>query len=108
MHPKNSTAQTAAQALLTAQVAFCVTPIDDRGVQMLAVNGGVAVGEALETAKVLSSGIGQICQHMHDAMNMGELTYCDGMAALGFLAETVNALVWSVQKAIESDEGGAQ
>ena len=105
MHPKNSTTQLTAQALLTAQVGFCETPIDNRGVQMLTVSGGIEAGDALETAKVLSSGLGQICRHMHDSLNMGELTYCDGVTALGFLAETVSALVWSVQKGIET--GGA-
>ncbi|PWK31788.1 hypothetical protein [Pseudomonas sp. OV226] len=102
MHPKNSTTQLSAQALLTGCVGFCETPIDNRGVHLLRVAAGADVEDALETAKVLSSGLGQLCRHMHDSLNMGELAYCDGMAALGFLAETVSALVWSVQKGLPS------
>jgi len=77
---------------------------------MLAVVPGTNVEDALQTAKVLSSGLGQICRHLHDSLNMGELAYCDGVAALGFLAETVSALVWSVQKGAESllEAGGEQ
>ena len=108
MHPKNSTAPSAAQASLTGHVGFCETPIDNRGMQLLSVVAGTAAEDALETAKVLSSGLGQICRHMHDSLNMGELTYCDGMAAMGFLAETVSALVWSVQKGAQSAQGAAQ
>lgn len=102
MHPKNSTPQLAAQALLTAQVSFGETPIDNQGIQMLTVAAGVNVEDALETAKVLSSGLAQLSRHMHDSLNMGELAYCDGMTAMGFLAETVSALVWSVQKGVET------
>ena len=69
---------------------------------MLHVAAGTNAEDALQTAKVLSSGLAQICGHMHDSLNMGELAYCDGVAALGFLAETVSALVWSVQKGAES------
>jgi hypothetical protein len=98
MHPKNSTNPLASQVLLTALVGFCDTPIDNRGIQLLNVTPGANAEDALQTAKVLSSGLGQICRHMHDSLNMGELAYCDGMAALGFLAETVSTLVWSVQK----------
>lgn len=77
---------------------------------MLSVAAGTNAEDALQTAKVLSSGLAQLCQHLHDSLNMGELAYCDGVAALGFLAETVSALVWSVQKGAESslDAGGAQ
>lgn len=102
MHPKNSTTSLAPQVLLTAQVGFCETPIDNRGNQLLSVAPGANAEDALQTAKVLSSGLGQLCRHMHDSLNMGELSYCDGMAALGFLAETVSALVWSVQKGAEA------
>lgn len=108
MHPKNSTAISVAQALLTGHVGFCETPIDNRGMQLLSVAAGTAAEDALETAKVLSSGLGQICRHMHDSLNIGELTYCDGMAALGFLAETVSALVGSVQKGVEQAQEAAQ
>lgn len=110
MHPKNSTNPFASQALITGHVAFLNTPIDNRGIQMLDVAAGTNAEDALQTAKVLSSGLAQICQHMHDSLNMGELAYCDGMAALGFLAETVSALVWSVQKGAECslEVGGEQ
>lgn len=104
MHPKNSTNPIASQELLTALVGFYNTPIDNRGIQMLSVAPGVNAEDALQTAKVLSSGLGQICQHMHDSLNMGEMAYYDGMAALGFLAETVSALVWAVQKGAEAGE----
>lgn len=102
MHPKNSSNPLASQALLTGLVGFCDTPTDNRGIQMLHVAAGTNAEDALQTAKVLSSGLAQICGHMHDSLNMGELAYCDGVAALGFLAETVSALVWSVQKGAES------
>ena len=108
MHSKNSTTLLAAQALVTADVGFCNTPIDNTGLQMFHVAPGIAAEDALQTAKVLSSGLGQICSHMHDSLNMGELSYCDGMTALRFLAETVSALVWSVQKGVEASEETAQ
>lgn len=108
MHPKNSTNPIASQELVTALVGFYNTPIDNRGIQMLNVAPGTNAEDALHTAKVLSSGLGQICQHMHDSLNMGEMAYCDGMAALGFLAETVSALVWSVQKGAAADSEVAQ
>lgn len=59
--------------------------------------GGINAEDALHTAKVLASGMGQICQHMHDSLNLGELAYCDAMATLKFLSETVSTLVWSVE-----------
>ncbi|WP_434701514.1 hypothetical protein [Pseudomonas sp. D1-36] len=110
MHTKNSSNPLASQALLTGLVGFCDTPIDSRGIQLLNVAAGTNAEDAIQTAKVLSSGLGQICRHMHDSLNMGEIAYCDGMAALGFLAETVSALVWSVQKGAESslEAGGEQ
>lgn len=102
MHPKNSTTPQPTQELLTATVGFLETPIDNKGLQILQISPGIAAEDVLETAKVLSSGLGQLCRHMHDSLNMGELSYCDGMTALGFLAETVSALVWSVQKGSEA------
>lgn len=103
MHPKNNTNPLASQVLLTSLVGFCNTPIDNRGIQLLNVAPGANAEDALQTAKVLSSGLGQICRHMHDSLNMGELAYCDGVAAPGFIAETVSALVWSVQKGAATD-----
>ncbi|MNO06722.1 hypothetical protein D3C81_2286200 [compost metagenome] len=52
----------------------------------------------------------QICQHMHDSLNMGEMAYCDGMTTLSFLAETVSALIWSVEKSVAcaAGRGGEQ
>ncbi|AOE63766.1 hypothetical protein AXG94_19050 [Pseudomonas corrugata] len=108
MHPKNSTNPLASQALLTGHVGFLNTPIDNRGIQMLHVAAGTNAEDALQTAKVLSSGLAQICGHLHDSTNMGELVYCDGLSALGFLAETVSALVWSVQKGAELDAEDAK
>lgn len=108
MHPKNSTNPLASQVLLTATVGFYETPIDNRSIQLLSVAAGANAEDALQTAKVLSSGLGQICRHMHDSLNMGELAYCDGMAALGFLAETISALVWSVQKGVAATGEPAQ
>lgn len=109
-HPKNSTTPPSAQDLLTVKVEFCNTPISNTGAQMFSVTAGIGAEDALQAAKVLSSGLGQICSHMHDSLNMGELVYCDGMAAMGFLAETVSALVWSVQKGVDAaaGQGGAQ
>ena len=104
MKSENSTNPPTSQDLLTAHVGFCDTPIDNLGIQLLNVSPGANAEDALQVAKVLSSGLGQICRHMHDSLNMGELAYCDGVAALGFLAETVSALVWSVQKGAEAAE----
>lgn len=108
MHQKNSTTPHPVQDPLTAAVGFMETPIDNKGLQMLQISPGIAAEDALETAKVLSSGLGQLCRHMHDSLNMGEMSYCDGMTALGFLAETVSALVWSVQKGVEAAGETAQ
>lgn len=110
MHPKNTTAPPEAQAILTTEVGFFSTPIDNRGVQLLTVAAGANAEDALRAARTLSSGMSQLCQHMHDSLNMGEMAYCDGMAALGFLAETVSTLVWSVQKGVEiaAGPGGAE
>ncbi|AJO76470.1 hypothetical protein [Pseudomonas sp. MRSN 12121] len=102
MHPKNSTTLPPVQDLLTVKVEFCNTPISNTGAQMLNVAAGIGAEDALQTAKVLSSGLGQICRHMHDSLNMGELAYCDGVAAMAFLAETVSALVWSVERGFQA------
>lgn len=105
MHPKNSTALSTTQDLLTVKVEFCNTPISNTGAQMFSVTADIGTEDALQKAKVLASGLGQLCQHMHDSLNMGELAYCDGMLAMGFLAETVSALVWSVQKGVDAAAG---
>ena len=97
-HPKNTTASSPAQPIKTVELDFLDTPIDNRGLYLLKVGGGINAEDALHTAKVLASGMGQICQHMYDSLNYGELVYCDAMATLKFLSETVSTLVWSVEK----------
>jgi hypothetical protein len=98
MHPKNTTAPSKAQVMLTTAVHFCETPIENRGDQMLQVVGGIDAQDALQTATVLASGLGQLCKNLHDTLNAGDMAYCDGLTAMGFIAETVSALVRSVQK----------
>lgn len=98
MHPKNSTSPDVTQYRLTAQVGFYDTPVDNRGTSVFQVSGGLNMEDALETAKVLSSGLGQLCNHLYDSLNAGEMAYCDGARTLAFIAETVSALVWSVQR----------
>lgn len=98
MKSENITAGLAAQALRTSPVEFCDTPIDKQAMQMMQIMPGIDAADALQQAKVLSSGLGQLCRHLHDSLNMGESAYCDGVEAMAFLAETVSALVWAVQK----------
>lgn len=98
MKSENITIGLSPQALRTSAVGFCDTPIDNQARQMMQVMPGINAADALQQAKVLSSGLGQICRNLHDSLNMGELAYCDGVEAIAFLAETVSALVWSVQK----------
>lgn len=109
-HPKNTTAPQPAQAILTAKVGFLNTPISPTADQLLSVDAGMNAEDALRVARTLSSGMSQLCQHMHDSLNMGEMAYCDGMAALGFLGETVSALIWSVEKSVAcvAGRGGDQ
>lgn len=108
--PKNNTTTNGAQAILTTKVGFLNVPISPVADQLLCVDAGMNAEDALRAARTLSSGLSQICQHMHDSLNMGELAYCDGMAALSFLGETVSALVWSVEKsvAVAAGRGGEQ
>lgn len=105
MKSENTTAPSSAQPIVTSEVGFLSTPIDNRGIQMLTVTPGAHAEDALRAARTLSSGMSQLCQHLHDSLNMGELAYCDGMAALGFLGETVSALIWSVEKGVSSSAG---
>ena len=104
MHPKNSTTSAPVQGLLTAVTGFCETPIDNKGTQMLEVVSGISGEDALQTARTLSSGLGQICDHMHDSLNYGEMVYCDSLKTLAFVAEAVTALVWSVQRGAEKGD----
>lgn len=108
MSSKNTTASTSVQPTKTVELDFLDTPIDNRGLYLLKVQGGVNAEDALHTAKVLSSGFGQLCQHVHDSLNMGEPVYCDAMEALKFLGDTVSTLVWSVQRGMPADLGGEQ
>jgi len=101
MHPKNTTGIASTQQLLTIETNFSNTPIDNRGLMVFNVAAGTNIEDALQTAKTLSSGLGQICDHMHDSLNMGELAYCDGVKTLAFIAEAVSALVWSVQRGLK-------
>ncbi|SDI40920.1 hypothetical protein [Pseudomonas abietaniphila] len=99
--PENTTGINLAQHLMTVESCFGNTPIDNRGLMVFNVAGGTNIEDALETAKTLSSGLGQICDHLHDSLNMGEMAYCDGVKTLAFIAEAVSALVWSVQRGMK-------
>lgn len=103
MQAKNSNKQSVAQDSLTTQQGFCETPIDNKGEYMLQVVAGIGSRDAIQKARTLSSGLGQICQHMHDSLNYGEMTYTDGMETLKFVADTVSALLWSVQCGLPSE-----
>ncbi len=103
MHPKNTTGSPVAQDSLTTEVDFCNTPISNTSTQMLQVVAGIDSRDAIQKARTLSSGLGQICQHMHDSLNYGEMTYTDGMATLQFVAESVSAILWSVQRGLPSE-----
>ena len=107
---ENTTAPSPVQPMRTTEISFFETPIDNRGLQLFTVAAGANAEDALRAARTLSSGLSQIARHMHDSLNMGELAYCDGMAALSFLGETVSALVWSVEKsvAVAAGRGGEQ
>lgn len=109
-HPKNTTAPSPAQPVLTVEIGFFEAPIDNRGVQLLSVAPGASAVDALRAARTLSSGLGQIALHMRDSLNLDALACCDGMATLSFLSETVSALIRSVEKSVATaaDHGGDQ
>lgn len=107
-HPKFTTTPPPAQSTKTTEISFFETPIDNRGLYLLKVEAGVNVEDALQTAKVLSSGAAQLCQHVHDSLNYGESVYCDALEALKFLNETVSTLVWSVQRGLPAHDAGEQ
>ncbi|OCX19748.1 hypothetical protein [Pseudomonas graminis] len=98
--PENSKTQGVTQLPLTVRSDFSNTPIDNRGLMVFGVTAGINAEDALQAARTLSSGLGQICDHMHDSLNMGEMAYCDGMKTLAFITEAVSALVWSVQRGL--------
>lgn len=104
--PENTTRIAATQQLLTVETDFGETPIDNRGLQVFHVASGINIEDALETAKTLSSGLGQICDHIHDSLNAGELMYCDGVKTLAFIAQAVSALTWSVQRGMKPKAEG--
>jgi hypothetical protein len=104
--PKNTTTPSPAQPILTAETGFFDTPIDNRGLNLLTVAAGTNAEDALRAARTLSSGLSQLCPHLHDSLNMGELCYCDGAATLAFLGETVSALIWSVEKSVARAAAG--
>lgn len=111
MHSKNSNNQPPTQDSLTTEQGFCETPIDNKGEYMLQVVAGIGARDAIQQARTLASGLGHICQHMHDSLNYGEMVYCDGMATLKFVADSVSALLWSVQRGLPSEiesSGGDQ
>lgn len=110
MQNENTTTPSLAQPVLTTEIGFFDTPIDNRGVKLLTVADGTNVEDALSAARTLSSGMSQLCRHLHDSLNMGELAYCDGAATLAFLGETVSALIWSVEKSVAcaAGRGGEQ
>lgn len=105
--PENTKTSTAVQHALTVETGFSNTPIDNRGQMVFSVAAGTNAEDALQAAKTLSSGLGQICDHMHDSLNMGEMAYCDGMKTLAFIAEAVSALVWSVQRGLPQAQAEA-
>lgn len=110
MKSENTTAPSPAQPILTAETGFFDTTIDNRGVCLLNVAPGTNAEDALRAARTLSSGLSQLCSHLHDSLNFGELAYCDGAATLAFLGETVSALIWSVEKSVAcaAGRGGEQ
>ncbi|MBI6944372.1 hypothetical protein JET76_23905 [Pseudomonas putida] len=105
-HPKNTTTPSLAQPTKTVETPFLDTPIDNRGLYLLKTEAGVNAQDALVTAKALSSGAAQLCQHVHDSLNYGEPVYCDALIALKFLNETVSTLVWSVQRGLPDSSAG--
>lgn len=104
-HSKNTTEASSAQQILTRKIGLLDTPIANSSDQLLSVEPGMDAQDALRAARTLSAGMSQICQHMHDSLNYGGMTYCDGMAALGFLGETVSALIFSVEKSVAAATG---
>lgn len=106
MRNENTTTPLPAQPILTAETGFFDTPIDNRGLNLLTVAAGTNAQDALSAARTLSSGLSQLCSHLHDSLNLGESAYCDGAATLAFLGETVSALIWSVEKSVARAAAG--
>lgn len=108
MHPKNTTMPSPAQPMLTSELSFFETPIDNTAQHMLTVQGGVNAQDALDAARTLTSGVAQLCDHIHESVNAGDLVFCDSLKALQFLSETASTLIWSVQRGIPSQAAGEQ
>ncbi|MGG5288817.1 hypothetical protein [Pseudomonas shirazensis] len=104
-HPKNTTAPSLAQPTLTTELSFFETPIDNTALHMLKVQAGINTQDALDAARTLTSGLAQICEHVHESVNNGDLVLCDSLKALQFLSETASALIWSVQRGIKTQGG---
>lgn len=107
MHPENSIGRELVQQLPTVAVGFGNTPIDKRELMVFSVVQGTNIEDALQIAKTLSSGLGEICNHLYDSLNAGEMMCCDGVKTLAFIAETVGALVWSVQRGMSNPKSEA-
>ncbi|GLK88293.1 hypothetical protein [Pseudomonas turukhanskensis] len=104
--PKNTTIPNSAQPLgLTVPVDFHNNTAD--GGHLLSVNGGFSSSEALTVAAELADGIKMLSVRLHSAVNEGDLIYCEEITALGFLAESVASLVYSVNRS-QAVQGGAQ
>lgn len=103
--PQNSTAPVAAQALVTSERFFA----NMRNGELLRVNEGLPAADALLLAKNLAHGLMCLHEHLGVLVDHGEeLTYLDEQRALGFLAETIGALVGSVESRMRSAAGGDQ
>lgn len=102
--PKNTAAQTNTQQLKTTKVDFA----NQCHGELLSVRDGVPAVEALQLARNLANGLQHIHGHLGDVINFGdELGYLDEMRALGFLSETVAALVFSVELGLKAQGGEA-
>ncbi|WMN19242.1 hypothetical protein QL104_07495 [Pseudomonas piscis] len=91
MHPKNSTTPPPVQPHNLRQIEFCNAASDGAG--MLRIAEAVKITDGLYLAADLAEGIKQLCDRIHSDINEGELTYLAEVKALGFLADTVGALV---------------
>lgn len=106
MHPKNSTTSKTSQYPLTRAIGFCEVPIDNSASMICTVVSGVDAVDALETARVLASGLRQICDNLHSTLNMGDMAYCDGIRTMSFVAEAVSALIRSVSCELKHETKG--
>lgn len=101
---ENTPAPAAAQQLKTSKVDFANQCHGD----LLTIREGLPAVEALRLARNLANGLQHIHGHLGDVINFGdELGYLDEMRALGFLSETVAALVFSVELGLKAQGGEA-